>query len=100
MDYIEYCWNKPNFNVDSFSKDLGYSKTQLYRKLKHLTGKSSNNFLRDFRLDKALSLLHKSYGNISEIAYETGFNSPAYFSKCFYDKYGILPSKYVQQHIN
>jgi len=100
MDYIENCWNKPNFNVDSFSKDLGYSKSQLYRKLKHLTGKSSNNFLRDFRLDKALSLLHKSYGNISEIAYETGFNSPAYFSKCFYDKYGILPSKYVQQHIN
>ena len=35
---------------------------------------------------------------ISEIAYETGFNSPAYFSKCFMDKYGILPSKYTQQH--
>jgi len=99
MDYIENFWNKPNFNVGNFSKELGYSKSQLYRKLMKLTGKSSSNFLRAFRLDKALGLLHKQYGNISEIAYETGFNSPAYFSKCFLDKYGILPSKYVQQHI-
>ena len=100
MDYIEDNWNKPNFNVGNFSKELGYSKSQLYRKLKKLSGKSSNNFLRAFRLDKALGLLHKQYGNISEIAYETGFNSPAYFSKCFMDKYGILPSKYMQQHID
>ena len=99
MDYIESNWNKPDFNVVSFSKELGYSKSQLYRKLMKLTGKSSNNFLREFRLHKALSLLHKHEGNISEIAYETGFNSPAYFSKCFFDKYGVLPSKYLQQHI-
>jgi len=99
MDYIESNWKRSNFNVANFSKDLGYSKSQLYRKLKQLTGKSANNFLRDFRLDKALSLLHKHYANISEIAYETGFNSPAYFSKCFFDKYGILPSRYMQQHI-
>lgn len=99
MDYIESNWSKPNFNVANFSYEMGYSKSQLYRKLKNLTGKSSNNFLREFRLHKALNLLHKQKGNISEIAYETGFNSPAYFSKCFFDKYGILPSKYVQQHI-
>ena len=99
MDYIESNWNKPNFNVSNFSIEMGYSKSQLYRKLKNLTGKSSNNFIREFRLHKALSLLHKQRGNISEIAYETGFNSPAYFSKCFLDKYGILPSKYMQQHI-
>ena len=100
MDYIEDNWNKPNFNVGNFSKELGYSKSQLYRKLKKLSGKSSNNFLRAFRLDKALGLLDKQNSNISEIAYETGFNSPAYFSKCFMDKYGILPSKYMQQHID
>jgi AraC-like DNA-binding protein len=99
MDYIELNWNKSGFNVGQFSKELGYSKTQLYRKLKKLTGKSSNNFMREFRLHKALSLLHNQKGNISEIAYETGFNSPAYFSKCFMDKYEILPSNYVQKHI-
>lgn len=98
MDYIEANWSKPSFNSASFSKVLGYSKSQLYRKLIKLTGKSSNAFIREFRLHKALNLLHKQRGNISEIAYETGFNSPEYFSKCFMDKYGILPSKYIQQH--
>ena len=99
MDFIEVHWNKPSFNVGNFSKELGYSKSQLYRKLMKLTGKSPNNFIREFRLHRALNLLHQQKGNISEIAYETGFNSPAYFSKCFLNKYGILPSKYVQQHI-
>ncbi len=100
MDHIENYWNKPNFNVSNFSKELGYSKSQLYRKLINLTGKSPNNFIREFRLHRALNLLHDQSGNISEVAYEAGYNSPAYFSKCFRDKYGILPSKYVQQHIN
>lgn len=99
MDYVEKIWNKPNFKVENFSKDLGCSKSQLYRKLMKLTGKSTNNYIKDFRLHEALKKLYKQAGNISEIAYESGFNSPAYFSKCFVDKYGILPSKYIQQHI-
>ncbi len=100
MNFVEEVWNKPNFNVNSFSKELGYSKSQLYRKLMKLTGKSPNNFIKDFRLQKALKRLYNQEGNISDIAYESGFNSPAYFSKCFMDKYEILPSKYIQQHIN
>ncbi|ULC60172.1 DUF4242 domain-containing protein [Flaviramulus sp. BrNp1-15] len=99
IDFVEQIWNKPNFNVNDFSKALGLSKSQLYRKLTHLTGQSPNNFLKEFRLHKALNLIHKQYGNISEIAFETGFNSAAYFSKCFLDKYGVLPSKYIQQHV-
>ncbi len=100
MDHTESKWKNPSFNVQTFSKELGYSKSQLYRKLMKLTGKSPNHFIREFRLHKALDLLHRQKGNISEIAYETGFNSPTYFSKCFLDKYGILPSRYLQQHIN
>jgi AraC-like DNA-binding protein len=99
MDYIDVNWNNLNLNVNNFSKELGYSKSQLYRKLIKLSGKSPNNFIKEFKLHKALNLLRKQDKNISEIAYETGFNSPAYFSKCFMDKYGILPSKYIQQHI-
>lgn len=98
MNYVEEVWNTSSFNVSNFSKELGYSKSQLYRKLIKLTGMSPNNFIREFRLHMALDLLHKQNRNISEIAYESGFNSPAYFSKCFMDKYGILPSKYIQQH--
>lgn len=99
MDFIESIWNRPNFNLDEFSKNMGYSKSQLYRKLTTLTGQSPNRFLREFRLHKAIELLHKNVSNISEIAFECGFNSAAYFSNCFYNKYGILPSKYLQQQI-
>jgi len=63
----------------------------------NLVGKSPNMFLRDYRLKKALELLEKHRRNISEIAYETGFSSPAYFSKCFHKKYGILPSNFCVQ---
>ena len=99
MNYIEANSNHASFNVATFSKGLGCSKSQLYRKLTKLTGKSPTNFIREFKLHQAIQLLHKQEGNISEIAYKVGFNSPTYFSKCFYDTYGILPSKYVQQHL-
>jgi AraC-like DNA-binding protein len=99
MDSIKKTWNKPDFKVSYLSKQLGYSTSQMYRKLKSLTGKSPNNFIREFKLQKALDLLHKQHGNISEIAYETGFNSPAYFSKCFMKKFGILPSIYAKHNV-
>jgi len=99
VDYCEKSWRNPNFDVATFSSELGFSKSQLYRKLKQLTGISPNNFIREYRLHKAVGLLHDQFGNISEIALETGFNSPAYFTKCFGKKFGILPSKYAQLHI-
>jgi AraC-like DNA-binding protein len=98
IDFIEDKWHNSDFDVSFFSKAMGYSKSQLNRKLKALTGLSPNNFLKEFRLHKALQLLYRQQGNISEIAFEAGFNSAAYFSKCFLNKYGILPSKYIQQH--
>jgi len=93
MDYIEIHWRNAELNIDDFSKNLGYSKSQLYRKMISITGKSINGFIQDFRLAKALILLEKKSKNISEIAFATGFNSSAYFSKCFCKKYEILPSK-------
>ena len=99
MDFVETIWRDSTFRVKDFSKNLGYSKSQLYRKLMNITGKSPNIFIRDYRLNKALKLLHDQQGNVSEIAFETGFNSLAYFSKCFKSKFKILPSKYIQQHL-
>jgi AraC-like DNA-binding protein len=98
MDYTESNWNKSKFNISSFSQELEYSKSQLYRRIKNLTGKSPTDFIKEFRLHKALVLFHDQKGSISRVAYETGFSSPSYFSKCFYNHYGILPSKYLQQH--
>ena len=97
MDYTDKIWNNTDMNVEKFSKDLGYSKSQFYRKMIAITGKSPNTFLKEYRLNKALNLLNRQVGNISEVAFETGFNSPAYFSKCFSEVYGVLPSRYVKQ---
>ncbi len=96
MDFTEETWNKTDLKIDDFSLNLGLSKSQLYRKIKSITGKSLNSFVKEYRLEKAIDLLKKKKGNISEIAFETGFNSPAYFSKCFQETYGILPSSYVK----
>ncbi len=98
MNYVETIWNDANFNVSNFSKKLGLSSSQFYRNLKNLTGKSPSTFLRDFRLKRAMLLLHYRKGNISEIAEKTGFNSSTYFSTCFKNTFNILPSTYLQQH--
>lgn len=96
MDYTEREWRNTTLNVDDFSKCLGYSKSQLYRKMVSITGKSPNSFIKEYRLNKALQLLNKKNENVSEIAFETGFNTPAYFSKCFQKAYGTLPSVYAK----
>lgn len=98
MDHVGSHWARLDFNVRSFSKALGYTYGQLYRRLMDLTGKTPNKFIKEFRLHKALVLLHDHSDSISQIADNTGFSSPTYFSRCFLDKYGILPSKYRQQH--
>ena len=93
MDFLEKSYSRADLKVEHFSSNLGLSKAQLYRRVKGLTGKSLNTFIKGYRLEKALNLLLKKRGNISEVAFDTGFNSPAYFSKCFSEVYHILPSK-------
>ena len=95
MDFIEPNWNNTNLKVDDFIKPIGCSKSQLYRKMILLTGKSLNNFIKEYRLNEALTLLNKNIGNVSEIAFESGFSSPSYFSKCFQKRYGLSPSEYL-----
>ncbi|MEO6684077.1 MAG: nickel-binding protein, partial [Ginsengibacter sp.] len=83
MDYVETVWDNIHLRANDFNNPLGCSKSKLYRKMKALTGRSPNVFIRDYRLSKALELLTSQSGNVSEIAFETGFSSPSYFSKCF-----------------
>ena len=95
-DFMEKKWSDPTLHVDDFCTNLGYSQSQLYRKMSSVVSKSTNGFVKDFRLAKALKLMNKKDKNISEIAFESGFNSIAYFSKCFKNKYHILPSAYLK----
>jgi AraC-like DNA-binding protein len=84
-----------NFNVASICKDIGISRPQLYRKITALTGKAPNDFLRDLRLEKSLALLKQRTRNISQVALEVGYSNPSYFSKCFAEKFGCLPSEVI-----
>jgi len=95
MDQVELSWNNTSLKVDDLGRSLGFSKSQLYRKMIQLTGESPNNFIHEYRLSEALTLLSKQLNNVSEIAFETGFTSPSYFSKCFRKKYGHFPSHYL-----
>jgi len=95
MDYMEVIWKDSSFNISDLSKELGLSKSNLYRKMITLTGTSPNTFIKEFRLKRALNYIRVKKGNISEIAFETGFGSPSYFTKCFQQKFGLSPSDYL-----
>lgn len=96
MDFMSTSWNKANLKINDFSTALGLSKSQLYRKVMSITGVSLNVFLKEYRLQHALKSIESQKLNISETAFDCGFNSPAYFSKCFFESYGILPSTYAK----
>ena len=89
----------PDFDVDDLEKGLDMSKMQLYRKLKNLTSLAGNEFIRSIRLQQAKILLETSSLNISEVAYQVGFNDPAYFTRAFKKQYGLTP-KSVNQSSN
>ncbi|MCY1721444.1 DUF4242 domain-containing protein [Prolixibacteraceae bacterium Z1-6] len=95
MDYMIENWKDPNLHIEAFERHLGASKSQVYRKMISLIGQSPNAFIKEYRLNRAVELLKQKKGNISEIAFDTGFNSPSYFSKCFQQEYKIKPSDYL-----
>ena len=92
-EYIEQNMSDSNLGVETIGVELGLSRVQLYRKVKALTGQSPVELLRTVRLHKARRLLQDSVKSISEVAYEVGFTSPSYFTKCFRDEFGISPSE-------
>jgi len=83
-----------SFDSDALGKKLGLSRTQLYRKIKELTGSSTANFIRHVRLKKGAELLETSELAISEISAAVGFNEPSYFSSSFQELYHISPSEW------
>ncbi|MCF8247872.1 MAG: tetratricopeptide repeat protein [Saprospiraceae bacterium] len=90
---VEANLDDENFSVVELGAQVGMSRSQLHRKLSALTGFSPNEVIRNMRLERAKQLLEQKAGNASEVAYMTGFNSPAYFAKCFKDYFGVTPSE-------
>lgn len=83
----------PDVTVDSLAAKMGLERTQFYRKIKALTNYSPVELIRSLRLKKARTLVTGSEKSISEIGYEVGFSTPAYFTKCYREAYGETPSE-------
>ncbi len=92
-DIIQAHLSDTDFGVEDIGKEIGLSRVQLYRKVKAMTGSSVVDLIRKSRLAKSRRLLESRSMSVSEVAYEVGFSSPSYFTKCFKDEYGMLPGE-------
>ena len=90
-------WDNPEFDISNLCKQLSVSNSQLYRRTISATGLAPNALLREYRLIKSLDLLKKGDYNISQAAFDAGFSSPSYFTKCFQKKFNMKPLDYLKQ---
>ncbi|CAM4224155.1 hybrid sensor histidine kinase/response regulator transcription factor [Zobellia nedashkovskayae] len=93
LDYVTANLSDENLNVEQLAEELNLSRSQLYRKIKALTGYSANEFLRKIRLEKAKQMIENGNESISEVCFKVGFSSPSYFTKCFKAQFGFLPTE-------
>jgi signal transduction histidine kinase/ligand-binding sensor domain-containing protein/DNA-binding response OmpR family regulator len=100
MAAVERKLSDETFSVEQLAEDAGMSRSQLHRKLTALTGQTPTEFIRYVRLHRAMELLRKNAGTVSETAYAVGFSGVSYFSKCFQDQFGLLPSAVTQLKID
>lgn len=92
LNYINENISDPNLSVEVLANQLNLSKSQFYRKIKALTNQTANEFLRNIRLQKAKQILELGSATVGEVSYKVGFSSHSYFTKCFKNHYGVLPT--------
>jgi len=86
-----------DFNVSRLSRKLGMSRMQLHRRLREMAQPAAGELLRNLRLEHAATLLRQRRLTIAEVAYRSGFRSPAYFAHCFRARYGCTPRQFTQR---
>jgi signal transduction histidine kinase/ligand-binding sensor domain-containing protein/DNA-binding response OmpR family regulator len=94
LESIERNMANPTYGVEDLGRDVAMSRTQLYRKLKAVSGQSANEFIRAIRLKRAAQLLIQGELTIAQITYEVGFTDLPYFRECFKKLFGVTPSAY------
>lgn len=95
IEIIESHLDDTSFNINTFAREMGMARTNLFAKIKAITGQTPNDFILTIRLKKgALMLRNNPELNVSEIADRIGFSSSRYFSKCFKDAYHVNPLAY------
>jgi YesN/AraC family two-component response regulator len=98
IDNVEINISNPDYSVDSFSKDMGMSRSHLHRKFVGLTGLSPSGFIRLLRMKRAAQFLTKGQLTVSEILFEVGIKSRSYFIKSFKEQFGLSPTDFVANH--
>jgi AraC-like DNA-binding protein len=88
---IEGNMSEPEFNIERLAKAMTMGQATLNRKIRALTGESTNQFIQSYRLKRAAQLLKANFGNVTEVAFEVGFSSSSYFTRCFKEKFHQLP---------
>ena len=97
-EIMEKNYTNSDFGVSEFAEAMGMSRSLLSKRLNAAAGMSTGQFIRNYRLDvaKKLILENPANRNITEIAYQAGFNDPKYFTRCFTRQYGHSPSTYKE----
>ena len=99
IDVIETYMADEHFSIVDLGRETGLSRSQLHRKLKGLTNQSPSIFLRTIRLKRARQLLYEKAGTAAEISYRVGFSSPAYFTKCYKEQFGVTPGEVLNRQV-
>lgn len=93
VQVIQKNLDNEHLSVEDLARTVGFSRSQLHRKLKALTDKSASQLIAEIRLNEARRMLENKVGTVSEIAYSVGYSNLSYFTKSFKEKFGLLPSK-------
>ena len=92
LDILRQHYKNPDLDVETFCRAMGMSKTSLNNRLQETAGMSIGQLVRTYRLSVAMEMLENTTMNVSEVAYEVGFNDPKYFTRCFTKEFGKTPS--------
>ena len=90
--YVNKNLDNTDLNVELLADKMCLSRSQLYRKVKAMSGLTPNDLIRKIRMEKAKILIENGAENIGEVCYKVGFSSPSYFSRCFKTEFGVLPT--------
>jgi len=93
---IENNLSDPDFNVDQLAKKLYMGRSTVYRKIEALCGENPTDYIRSYRLKRAAHLLQKRSTSVTDVAFEVGFNSRTYFTRCFKEMFQQLPSDFKE----
>jgi YesN/AraC family two-component response regulator len=98
LKIVEDNMSNSGFSVEFLCDAVGMSRANIHKKLKQLLNQSATEFINSVRLKRAAQLIRKNTGNISEIAYDVGYNNLSYFSRAFKKHFNMTPKEMMEKN--